>query len=226
MAQPGYSLLVRKGGFATTMTNEATTILGSTSFRITDATRRVMDPNQPWHLKVGTTSQAYTVISSVDFVSGEIELKSAAASASLTFTGKYIPITTATDVMFETRSFSLTDSNDLLDKTVFTGTTNDRVRKRLAGLNDVDLTVESLMSKQDMAYLSTVHFNGSQVVTEVYFGDATLPRFRGFCKIESIEYSGNVEDLLTTNIAFKIAAVHDTVSNQVAAYTFTVQENS
>lgn len=225
MAQPGYSLLVRKGGFATTMTNEATTILGSTSFRITDATRRVMDPNQPWHLKVGTTSQAYTVISSIDFVSGEIELKSAAASASLTFTGKYIPITTATDVMFEARGFTLTDSNDLLDKTVFTGTGN-RTRLRLAGLNDVDLSVETIMPKQDMAYLSTCHFNGSQVVTEVYFGDATLPRFRGFCKIESIEYTGNVEDLLQTNVTFKIAAVHDTVSNQVAAYTFTVQENS
>lgn len=225
MAQPGYSLLVRKGGFATTMTNEATTILGSTSFRITDATRRVMDPNQPWHIKVGTTSQAYSVISSVDFVSGEIELKSAAASASLTWTGKYIPITTATDTMVEARGFTLNDSNDLLDKTVFTGTGN-RVRLRLAGLNDVDLSVETIAAKQDMAYLSTCHFNGSQVVTEVYFGDATLPRFRGFCKIESIEYSGNVEDLLQTNVTFKIAAVHDTVSNQVAAYTFTVQENS
>ena len=225
MAQPGYSLLVRKGGFATTMTNEATTILGSTSFKITDATRRVMDPNQPWHIKVGTTSQAYSVISSVDFVSGEIELKSAAASASLTWTGKYIPITTATDTMVEARGFTLNDSNDLLDKTVFTGTGN-RVRLRLAGLNDVDLSVETIAAKQDMAYLSTCHFNGSQVVTEVYFGDATLPRFRGFCKIESIEYSGNVEDLLQTNVTFKIAAVHDTVSNQVAAYTFTVQENS
>ena len=224
MAQAGYSLLVRKGAVPTTITNESTTIASSTQFIITDASRRVLDPNQPWHLKVGTTSQAFSVISSIDFVSGEINLFSPAATASLTFSGKYIPITTASDVLAEVRDFTLNDSADLLDTTVFTGTT-DRVRRRIPGMQDVDLSVETIAPRTQLDYLSTVKFRGDSVVAEVFFGDASLPRFRGFCKIESIEYSGNFEGLLSSNITFKIAAVEDKTSGQVASYNYTIQPN-
>lgn len=223
MAQPGYSLLVRKGGFPVGITAEATTNTSGNIFQITSAARRVLDPATPWHVKDGAATLAYSAISSVDFLSGEITLGSS-PSTSVFFTGNYIPITTATDVLFECRDFTLGDSADLLDTTIFTGTT-ERTRKRIQGLNDVELSAETLMDRAQMAYLSTVKFRGDNVVTEVYFGDAAQPRFRGFCKVESIESAGNVEGLLSTSIVFKIATVHDTVANQVASYTYTVQPN-
>jgi hypothetical protein len=182
-----------------------------------------LDPATSWSVQDGAATLAYTAITSVDFLSGDITLASAPGGA-VTFNGSFIPITTATDTLFECRDFTLTDSADLLDTTVFTGTVN-RTRRRIQGLNDVELSAESLMDRTQMAYLSTVKFRGDNVVTEVYFGDEGLPRFRGFCKVESIESSGNVEGLLSTSIVFKMATVHDTVANQVASYTYTVQPN-
>lgn len=223
MAQPGYSLLVRKGGFPVATTAEATTNTTGDTYQITSTARRVLNPAAGWHVQDGASTVAYSGISSVDFLSGEITL-AAPPGGAVTFYGQYIPITTATDTLFECRDFTLTDEADLLDTTIFTGTT-DRTRRRIQGLNDVTLSAETLMGKDQMAYLSTVKFRGDNVVTEVYFGDASLPRFRGFCKVESIETSGNVEDLLSTSIVFKMATVHDTVANQVASYTYTVQPN-
>lgn len=224
MAQGGYSLLVRKGGTPVAITAEATTNTTGNTYQVTSVARRVLNPAAAWHVQDGAATVAYTGISSVDFLSGEITL-GAAPGGAVTFYGQYIPITTATDVLFECRDFSLSDSADLHDTTIFTGTT-DRVRRRLPGLNDVELSAETLMDRAQLAYLSTVKFQGGNVVTEVYFGDAALPRFRGFCKIASIESSGNVEDLLSTDVVFRIATVHDTVAKQVASYTYTVQPNA
>jgi hypothetical protein len=226
MARAGYLALVRKGGFPTAITGEACELVsGSVNFRITSAARRVIDPNTAWHLKVGAATLAYTGIVDVNFVSGEIQLAAHTNGSALTFSGNYIPITTSSDLVLEARDFQLSDSTNLLDSTVFTGTT-DRTRKRTAGLDDVDFTVETIASRRDLASLSTMKFNGDSVVVEVYFGNASDPRFRGFCRIESIETSGNVDDLLSTSVGFKIAAVRHGESGQVATYDFTIQPNS
>jgi hypothetical protein len=226
MARAGYLALIRKSGLSTAIANEPTTIASGSSvlFQITDKSRRVIDPNQPWHVKVNTTTQAYSALADVNFVSGEITFAAPASANSVTFSGNYLPITTASDLILEARSFDLSDSVDLLDTTVFTGTTN-RTRKRIAGLNDVDFSVETIASRTDLSSLYSAKFGGDSIVVEVYFGDASDPRFRGFCRIENIEVSGGVEDLLSHNIGFKIAAVRHGDSGQVATYDFTIQPN-
>lgn len=226
MTQPGYSVLIRRGGTPVSITGETTALVSGTTYRVSDAARRVLDPNQPWNVKDGATTLAYSAITSIDFVSGAITLASAPGGA-VTFTGKYIPITTASDVLVESRSFTVNDSNALLDTTVFTGT-NDRTVRRVAALEDVSISVESIMSRSststaNWSYLATTKFRGDPVVVEVFFGDAALPRFRGFCKIESIETSGAVDDLLVTGLEFKIAAVYDPTSGRVASYGYNVE---
>lgn len=192
----------------------------STTFRITDSAKRLINPNDALHVKNGTTTVAYSDISSIDFLNGIITFASARADGSVTsisFSGSYLPITTTSDVVLETKSFKLSQSRDLLDTTVLTGTT-DFTRKRLAALKDFSLDVESIALDADLAWLATTFFNGDHVVPEVYFGDVAAPRFRAFCKIGSMDKEEDVEGLGTINVSFQAAAVLNSDSGQVADY--------
>ena len=215
MAQPGYSCVVRKTGISTTIAAEPCSIASqswwpplpspnSTVFRITDVTRRCIDPNQPFNFKDGATTIAYSTLS-IDFFHGVITTAAPTAGA-LTFNGNFLPITTASDFIPETKSYSLTVSSNLLDKTVMGGLTANFVVARIPALKDVSLTVESITDLVQLAYLNTVMFQGAPVVTEIYFGRDAIPRFRGLCLVESINESVAVDGLVQTSLSFKIAA--------------------
>lgn len=214
MALPGYSVLVRKSGTSTGIVTEPAAIVAgsSVSFRITDSTRRIIDPNVDFHFKDGTTTIAYSAIATMDFLYGEITFTAPlTAAGSCSFSGSYLPITTSSDTVLEARSFKLSCSRDMLDRTTFTGSTTDYVRKRLLGLQDVKLDVESLAistATQDLGTLSTAMFNGTHIVADIFFGDGnTAPHFRGFLKIANIDTAAAEDGLVTSNIGFQSAAV-------------------
>ena len=224
MAVAGYQCLVRKSGVSTAVTVEPMSIIlaGATSvkFRITDAAKRVIDPNTNFHVQNGSATIAYTSMAALDYMNGELTLTAAVAAGSvgsLSFYGSYLPITTSSDTVLDSKSFKLSESTDLLGTDVFTGTSALPVRRRLAGLRDVSLDVESLASDADLISLASAQQAGAHVVTEVFFGDVTVPRFRGICLVENIDVSGTVEGLNSTNITFKIAAVRNETSGLVAS---------
>ena len=199
---------------------------GSVQFRITDAAKRVIDPTVNFHFKDGTTTVAYTSISSLDYLNGEVVFTAPlAAAASLSFSGNYLPITTSSDTLLEATSFKISQSRDLLDRTVFAGTTggNGPFRGRLAGLQDFSLDVTSIALPADLATLASVQFAGNPVVVEVFFADVANVRFRGFCVISDISRDDSVDGKLVTNLSFKASAILNETANQVAGFTFKVQ---
>lgn len=229
MANAGYSCLVRRSGTSTNVADEPLSILasgGSVGFRITSAARRVIDPEVDFHFKNGTATLAYTDIAALDYMNGEVTFRAAQAAGSVTslsFSGNYLPITTASEWILDSRSFSLSDSVDLLATDVFTGTTAIATRKRLPGLKDFSLEVESLATDADLVVLQNALTNGTRLVTEVYFGSDAIPRFRGLCLVENIDRGSQVDALTVTNMTFKSAAVRNATANLVASYTYKAQ---
>lgn len=215
MAQAAYACLVRKSGTSTGIVTEPvalTPTLQSVAFRITDSTRRLIDANTDFHFKDGTTTIAYSSIASMDFLYGEVVFTAPLASPnSCSFSGSYLPITTSSDTILEAKSFKLGCSRDMLDRTTFTGTTSDYTRKRLLGLQDVKLDVESLAistATGDLGTLATAMFNGTNVVVDIFWGDsASAPHFRGYMKIANIDTSAAEDGLVTSGIGFQSAAI-------------------
>lgn len=225
----GYSCLVRRSGTSTNITTEPLSILSGGSsliFRIAAAAKRVIDPEVDFHFENGGATIAYTAISAIDYMNGEVTFKAAQADGSVTslsFSGNYLPLTTAAEIVTEARSFSLSDSVDLLPTDVFTGSVEDLYRRRLPGLRDFTLEVESIATPADLAELDTALQEGTRLVTEVYFGSDAAPRFRGLCLVENVDRSGAVDGLNVTNLTFKAAAVRNATADKTASLAYKAQ---
>lgn len=227
MAAAGFQCLIRKSGDTAAVTTEPcqiTTGTASTTFRITDSAKRVIDPNVAFHFKNGTTSVPWTDLASINFPFGEFVFNAAIADGSVTslsFSGSYLPITTSSDTILEGISFSLNEATDLLGTDVFTGTSVGFVRKRIAGLQDFSLEVESLASRLDLATLHTAMFQGSTLVAEVFFGDAAAARFRGLTRLASIDSQNSESDKLSTTLNFQAAAIRRSLASTEAPFSAT-----
>lgn len=229
MAQAGYTCVVRKSGATAIIAAEPMQVIpagtsygpfplpspNSTVFRITTAARRCIDSSTVFNLKTGTGTVLYSDIIAADFVNGEFTLSGATAgnATSLTFNGNFLPITTSSDFVPETKSFSLTNNVDLLETTVMASTvTGQFFHMRTYGLKDTMLTVNVIADGIKLGDLYTAMFNGAPLVIEIYFGNDAIPRFRGQCLVESISPKAQVDGLVETDISFKISA-----SNSVSA---------
>jgi hypothetical protein len=209
MAVAGFNCSIRKAGFAVAISNEVMSSVtpfysGTTAaFRVTDATRRVLDPDTAWHVKSAGATIAFTNIRWVDFMNGAVQLYSGAeAAATVTFSGGYLPISSTTAVMVEARSFTLSDSRNLLDCSTFSIDTHARI----SGLRDVSLKVETLSLTTDLADLRTLYEAGTGVVVELGIDTSNASaQFRALTKISAIEVTGSVDDLVTANITFDIS---------------------
>lgn len=227
MANAGFQCLVRKSGETTAVTTEPCEITSGTAsvtFRIADSAKRVIDPNTAFHFKNGTATLAWSDFASLSFPFGEFVLNAAVADGSVTslsFSGSYLPITTASDTILEGVSFSLNEETNLIGRDVFTGSSIDFVRKRLAGLKDFSLEVTSLASRLDLATLHTAMFQGQTLVTEVFFGDATAQRFRGVVKLANIDSEASPDGRLETTLQFQAAAARRSTAATEAPFAAT-----
>lgn len=214
MARAGFQCAIRRGGIPTTMTAEACTTLSSTSFRVTSAARRCIDPSFPWHITVSGATLAYTSVTAFDFLFGEFTVASPLAAAP-TLTGTFIPLTTASEFVSEVKGHSLTESSELLDTTVYTSTSP--FRRRISGLADASLSLDMLLNPNDMARLATLSANGSDVFVEVNSGYS--PLFRGVGKVTSIERSTSVDGLVEATVEWVLSASRDDRTGRIAGYS-------
>lgn len=221
----GYQCLVRKSGTTTAVVDEPCELVSGTTFRITASAKRCVDPDVSWFLEADAVAIPADDVLSADLVNGEFTLSGdVSPSAVITFSGSFLPLTTTAEVLTEAKSFSLGLSTELADTTVFTGTSNMHagLRRRLATLKDVSLEVESIASHSDLFVLQNYKDNATRVVTEIYFGADGTERFRGYCFIDNIDRSGDVGDLISTAITFKIASTRD-ANGFLASYNFKAQ---
>lgn len=204
MAKAGYNCLIRKGGAPTSTTSEAFTSLGGDVYQITSAARRCIDPRTVWHLKDSAGTVPFSDISDADFLFGEFTV--ASVTGLLTFYGDFIPLTTASEVVQNAMSFSLSESSDLLDTTVFTGGVS-RVRKRIYGLGDASLSIEGLWTAEDHAGLASLHSSGESFVFEINSGASQL--FRAWGKMAEYSRDGSVDGLLERSFSVELDAQRD-----------------
>ncbi len=214
MARAGFQCAIRRGGIPTTMTAEACTTLSSTSFQVTSAARRCIDPSFPWHITVSGATLAYTSVTAFDFLFGQFTVTSPLAAAP-TLTGTFIPLTTASEFVSEVKGHSLTESSELLDTTVYTSTSP--FRRRISGLADASLSLDMLLNPNDMARLATLSATGSDVFVEVNSGFS--PLFRGIGKITSIERSTSVDGLVEATVEWVLSASRDDRTGRIAGYS-------
>jgi predicted secreted protein len=212
MAKAGYKCLIRRSGAPTTVSLEACENVSGSVYRVTSSAKRCIDTRSPWHLTDSGGTVPWGDISAADFLFGEFTV--AAVTGSLTFTGTYLPLTTASEVIQEAMSFSLSESNDLLDVTVFNGGA-DRNRKRIMGLGDASLSVEGFWSASDHASLATLHASGGAFLFEVNSGASQL--FRGWARMADYSRDGSVDGILNRSISLELDAQRDDATGFYAA---------
>jgi hypothetical protein len=222
MAVPGFAAQVRRSGTSTSTTDEACEQVSGNLYQVTNAARRVIDPTVAWHFKDDGATVPYADIVSLDYVNGQV-LLSGAPVGDVEFNGSFLPLTTSSEVVAEARSYTLSESTDLLDTTVFAGSTEALLHSRMASLKDASIEVESIASVASLATLETYKNAGTPVVVEIYQGSTGAQRFRGFCLVETIERSGEVAGLIQSSISFKISAIRNETSGLVASYAYKTQ---
>lgn len=147
MAQSaGYNTTLKVGGTPTTMTNEACTkITANTVYRITAASKRVIDPDtavvvQSDPLADGTWG---TISATVDYFTGTVTVADQGGTALVRISSaKYIPLHTVAYA----RGADLSITADELDVTVF----GDSWRKFIMGVIRGELSIEVASDAEDI----------------------------------------------------------------------------
>lgn len=92
-ARPGYDCGLYIGGTPTTFTAEATTSLGSDAYQVTDADKRIWDPNTAIVVNDNGSPVDAADIEELDFLFGIVTFVSGYSPlGAITVTGKYLPL--------------------------------------------------------------------------------------------------------------------------------------
>lgn len=214
MPVAGYKCLVRRAGTATATTLETLTLISGSTFQIADATKRAIDPRVAFSITNGGQTISYADITSAVWEFGEFTFASV-PSATVLFNGSFLPMTTSAEIITEAKSFTLTESSEMLDNTVFTST--NPFRQRVYGLADASVSVEMLLNTTDMPSLATLYTQGAMCMLEINSGSS--PLFRGYGKIESLERSASVDGLVEVSLNWVLAAERESLTSLIAGYS-------
>lgn len=212
-------------GTSTSFTNEATTkVTANTVYRITDATKRVIDPDVAVVVEVdadGAGAGAYAVAGAttytINFLAGEITFASDQGSSALVrVSGSYLPMLTVA----ECRELSYSVKRASLDKTNYG---SGGYTEKTVGLADVTGSFATFKLPEydhdpggSTHKLVTRFFAGTRVMIEDRF-DATHC-FRAWVYMEGIGVSGDKAALLESGVEFTGAARTGTGRTDDAAF--------
>lgn len=219
MAIAGYKCLIRRSGVTAPTSLELMEVDSGASFvpsayRITSSARRAIDPDTAWHLKDGASCVPWSNFTSINLAFGRVQL-TVAATGTLTFNGNFLPMTTAAEIVTEAKAFTLTETSDLLDDTVFTSTS--RLMTRTYGLQDASMSVDVLLNTTDAPRLATLSANGGTILMEINSGVSAV--FRGFGKIESFERTSSVDGLVEGTLTVQLDAQRHEPTGFITGYT-------
>jgi hypothetical protein len=184
------------------------------TYRITSSARRAIDVETDWHLKDGVACVAWSNVSAIDLAFGRVTLLSA-PTGTLFFNGNFLPMTTSAEIITEAKSFTLTESADVLDKTVFTSTS--RMMKKTYGLQDATISIDLFVNATDMPRLATLSANTGTVLMEINSGVSTV--FRGYGKIDSLERSVAVDGLIEATMNVTLNGERHEPTGLISGYT-------
>lgn len=198
----GYVGKLKKMGASTVMTGEATTLVSTRVYQITNTAKRLMDRATVPTILDGVTDVTAQV-ESVDFLFGIIYFKSTyTVVGAITITGKYFP----TVQLGAIRGFTLTQTAATIDEGDYDAVQANGGYKIMApGLQDVSLSVQGVYnSTYDMIALLE---SRAEMLIEInpdgqeWNGSIA----RGFFRPTSDKLSGNVGALEQEDISFTLS---------------------
>lgn len=181
----GYQANLLQQGTPTTMTGEAMSLVAGTTYRVTAATKRILDYFSAITVFDGVTDITATV-TSIDYLNGEVTLPGAPAGL-VTITGKYIP----TVAIAKGRGFTLNMGCNARDKTVYEDArSNGGWRVHDHGLRTVGLDI---MGVYDVTNAAAAALRArTPVIVEIRPDNTTDTFFRGYFKRHNRGQSGDV----------------------------------
>ena len=213
-AYVGFTSSIKLSGTPTAMTAEPCTSLTSTTYRVTSATKRHLDPSAAMIVYDGGVAIAFASVA-VNCATGIITLSAPPAGA-VTIDANYLPMLSMADV----RGFEINIGGDLLDSTVMDTTTTSRAR--IQGLLDVSGTVEgldNLRTDLDSGAGTVIPFTDFQAGTykllTIALGSSGA-YFAAFVKFADIKLGATPEDLFKATLSWSLAG-HPGVTTGSAA---------
>ena len=198
--QAGYKVLIKIGGTAVPVVDEACTMTSANNYIVTDSTRRVMERFDTVTVEIDNVVVDPDLYF-VNYLFGIVITDGGVTDGVMTITYSYVPVA---DVACAT-TFSLDITGDLLDTTCFKGTDPDAgFRTRLSGLNDVSASLESI-SLTDKTFLDA-KIARDAVLVEWDFDGTETDMARGWFIVEADNYAGDVAGLVQESIQLQLEA--------------------
>lgn len=197
----GYQAVLKKvSASATVMTNEACALVSGKTYRITAATKRVIDPATTLVIKDGATDQTANVLS-VDLLFGTVTFKSTyTVTGAVTVTGAYLP----TAQICSINKYTLTMQAEAVDNTdLCVAQTNSGFRQYKMGLKTVSCEMSGFYNLTS-GFLTALTGRGLNML-EINADGASKSVARGFFRMKSQKQSGKVGALEDESVSFSLA---------------------
>jgi hypothetical protein len=188
---PGYNIVIKKSGTATTMTAEAMSLVSGKTYVITATARRIISYLDTVTVFDNAIDHTADVLS-IDYLSGQVTFKAAyTPGGPITLTGKYLPMT----VIAKARSFTLTQTQTAIDQTGYEDAqANGGWRVFIPGLKTATLEMGKIFDATS-AWQATLAARGIVYVEcDINAADPGKSLFRGFFKVGTRSQSGNQGD--------------------------------
>jgi len=197
----GHLSRVRMTGTATTMTGEATSSLGGNVFRITNAARRIIDPDTALVVLDDGVPMSAADIVAVDLLFGKVTLDGDyEPDGDITITGKFLPTAVIANATgWEWNSSRVEENSTRL---------GDTHRRRLLGIHDVEGTITGLHLVEDTVGADTIEDkfdSGAAFVLEIDPDGAGAYLHRALVKFPSLTSSAAREGLVEATINWSLA---------------------
>lgn len=183
----GYLANLKQQGTATVMTDEAAALVSGKTYRISDATRRIIDYFTAVTVKDNAVDHTADVVS-IDYLNGEVTFAAAyTVTGPVTISGKYIP----TVSIAKGRTFTITQGAAERDTTDYeTARANLGWRTFEYGLKTASLEVGGVYNLSN-GFAAALR-GRAPLIVEIAPANDTQTFFRGFFKFTGRGQSGDV----------------------------------
>lgn len=212
----GYVATLKMTGTSTSMTSEACALVSGKTYQITNTAKRVIDPAVAVVVRDGVTDVTANVIS-IDYLFGKVTFSAGytVVGAITIFSGNYLPLATVASM----KGFTLTQTADATDISDYaTVQANSGYRVFQQGLKSIAVELKGFYNVSN-AILTKLEAR-SLLVLEICPDGGALSVARGFFKIASDSYQGNVGAVEEDSIKLN-CFVYDPSATPLMASPFT-----
>jgi hypothetical protein len=210
MASAGYLATVSVTGTATTMTGEAMGNIAGTTFQITDAAKRIVDPATAIVIKDGGVVWGGTF--TIDYLSGMVTLSGAPGGA-VTIDGKYLPARQ----IAQAYEIDASLNRNLADSSLL----GSDFSKRTSTIGDITGSMSCYDTGLEVytdVDLAQILKDGTTKVVEMDWNGTNILRF--FALFESIEASASVDGVQSASASFSMNGQTALTTGQEVDFSF------